>query len=270
MTKINFLQDSHLIKPHEGKIKQSSELPAEFKYFVPKGESYDVVIEGYFGPYVAFHFEGGARLGGFRNWYAYGPHINLSEPPSTKYLTSADYKRVASELGVEPEVLMAFTEVESNGKGFLPDGRPVILFERHIFHDLLKDKDKFCPPGSEDICQYNPGGYKGWELEYNRLNRAIQIDEDCALQSASWGLFQIMGFNYSVCGYKNVKSFVEAMKQSEANHLKAVANFLKYNGILPSLRNRDWARVARLYNGEGYRTNRYDEKLAIAYNRLKA
>ncbi|PCR16417.1 hypothetical protein CQA65_30210, partial [Klebsiella pneumoniae] len=45
------------------------------------------------------------------------------------------------------------------------------------------------------------GGYTGGDAELERLHGAIAIDKDCAYESASYGLFQIMGFNCVICGY---------------------------------------------------------------------
>jgi hypothetical protein len=74
-----------------------------------------------------------------------------------------------------------------------------------------------------------------------------------------------MGFNYEVAGYSDVESFVKAMCESEGKQLLAMMNFVKHNGLGKHLRNHDWASFAYGYNGEGYRANRYDEKLAEAY-----
>src|SRR5690606_34779310 len=48
-------------------------------------------------------------------------------------LSMADYQRAASALGVDVATVRAVADVESSGGGFLADGRPKILFERHIF-----------------------------------------------------------------------------------------------------------------------------------------
>lgn len=52
----------------------------------------------------------------------------------------------AKRLGVDVPTVRAVAEVESNGVGFLPDGRPKILFERHIFSRLTERTRKEAPP----------------------------------------------------------------------------------------------------------------------------
>lgn len=54
------------------------------------------------------------------------------------------------------------------------------------------------------ICfpKWDKSKYLGGAHEYKRLEIAKKIDEECALKSASWGMFQIMGFNFAYCGCK--------------------------------------------------------------------
>ena len=49
-------------------------------------------------------------------------------------LTAADFARAAKNLNVEIAAIRAVAEVEAAGAGFLPDGRPAILYEAHVFH----------------------------------------------------------------------------------------------------------------------------------------
>ena len=88
--------------------------------------------------------------------------------------------------------------------------------------------------------------------------------------ATSWGLGQIMGFNYKLAGWPTIKSFVQAMYESEKCQLLAVCRFIKSNNTMyNALRNKDWATFARLYNGPSYTVNKYDEKLKNAYEKYK-
>lgn len=190
-------------------------------------------------------------------------------------LTEQDFGRVAQLLGVEVAAVKAVQEVETGGRGgFYDSGRPKILFEGHIFWKQLVARkinpDDFVA-GNEDIL------YKAWtrqhylsgEREYGRLEKALKINEEAALASASWGMFQIMGFNYAACGYKGVREFVEAMKRSEGAQLEAFAGFVKGNKLVPYLAAKDWKEFARRYNGPGYAENHYDEKMEKAYHKYE-
>ncbi|MBC7939543.1 MAG: DUF3380 domain-containing protein, partial [Chitinophagaceae bacterium] len=51
-------------------------------------------------------------------------------------LTREGFAAVVESLGVGVPEFVALLAVESKTCGFLPDRRPVILFERHWFHKL--------------------------------------------------------------------------------------------------------------------------------------
>lgn len=177
-------------------------------------------------------------------------------------ITPSDYERVARALRCEPAAIRAVAEVESAGGGFLPDGRPKILFERHIFSRLTERRFDLRAP---DLSDRDPGGYEGNAAEYLRLYRAAQLDADAAVQSASWGMFQIMGFNWRACGEKSLLGFVLAMHNSEPAQLNLFAGFIASTGLDEPLRERDWRRFAEGYNGPAQRG--YDSRIADAYTR---
>jgi peptidoglycan hydrolase-like protein with peptidoglycan-binding domain len=54
---------------------------------------------------------------------------------------------------------------------------------------------------------------------------------------------------------------------SEGDHVRCFVNFVLRNKLDDELRDRRWADFARAYNGPAFRENRYDEKLARAYER---
>ena len=170
-------------------------------------------------------------------------------------------EQAARAIGCQVAALRAVLDVESRG-GFLPNGRPKILFERHYFSRLTKGTfDR----GHPDISNREPGGYAGGPKEYGRLARAIKLDRDAALRSASWGSFQIMGDNFRACGFADVTSFVAAMVSGAPAHLDAFVRFVKQKGLGDELVRRDWAGFARGYNGPAYKTNDYDAKLAAQF-----
>ncbi len=199
-----------------------------------------------------------------------------TEPVKTKdvsKLYKEDYVKAAQFLGVEYAAVRAVAEIESCGKAFLEPGKPQILFEGHVFWKQLKNNG-FNP---QEELKKNPAlstvlyskwtkqYYKSGLKEYDRLKLAMTVDEDSAIASASWGLFQIMGFNYASCGYKDVRSFVIAMRNSAYNQLEAFCSFVKTNKLDKYMKSHDWAGFAKRYNGAGYAENKYDEKLAKAY-----
>jgi len=192
----------------------------------------------------------------------------------SKLLSEKDLQNLADELGIELAAVKAVNEVESSGRGFLTSGKPKILFEGHIFWNRLKVHGLNPPDfttGNEDVLypKWTKEFYKGGEKEYDRLNRAKAIHESAALESASWGIFQIMGYHYKITGYNSVQEYVDAMYKSEGNHLKAFGKFIQSQGLAKHLKNKDWAKFAKGYNGAGYKLNKYDEKLAAAYKKYR-
>lgn len=182
-------------------------------------------------------------------------------------LTNADFQLAANALGCEVAAIKAVAEVEAAGVGFLPTGEPKILFERHWFHRLTKGRYDAMAP---DISSSRAGGYRGGAAEHERLGRAVRLDRNAALLSASWGKFQIMGFNFKVAGFPDLQSFINAMFRSEADHLRAFVSFIKADlRLVAALRARNFTRFASIYNGPGYAKNSYDHKMYAAYRRLR-
>ena len=112
------------------------------------------------------------------------------------------------------------------------------------------------------------GGYIGGTAEHQRLAQARQLDEVAALESASWGAFQVMGYHWQRLGYSSIHDFVAAMNRSEADHLEAFVRYIEADtNLLKALKAQKWATVAKLYNGPDYQRNLYDVKLERAFER---
>lgn len=101
------------------------------------------------------------------------------------------------------------------------------------------------------------------------MDKAKKIHKEAALCSASYGLFQIMGFHATSLGFTSAEEFVNFMDKSEANQLEAFGRFLKKNNLVNYLKKKDWAGFAKRYNGPGYKQNKYDTKMANAYAKYK-
>ena len=182
-------------------------------------------------------------------------------------LTERDFVLAASALGCEVAAIKAVAEVEAGGVGFHATGQPKILFERHWFSRLTKGRYDAMAP---DISSPNAGGYKGGLAEHERLARAAKLDRNAALLSASWGKFQIMGFNFKRAGFADLQSFINAMFRSEADHLRAFVSFIKADlRLVAALQANNFTRFASIYNGPGYAKNKYDHKMYAAYRRMR-
>lgn len=181
---------------------------------------------------------------------------------SKSKLSDEDFCRAAKRLGCSVAAIKAVAEVESRGDGFDSQDRPKILFERHKFAKYTKGKYVTTHPG---ICNWKAGGYGKEAAQYGRFSEAFMLDPTAAMLSASWGKFQVMGFNFAICGFKSVGEFVDAMKESEGKHLDAFVEYVHHNSLADELQNLKWAAFAKGYNGADYKKNNYDTKMANAY-----
>jgi hypothetical protein len=193
--------------------------------------------------------------------------VNMPANHVPRPLSAADYQRAAAEFGLDVAVLHAVLEVESAGHGFLDEpapARPKILFEAHWFYELTPKPVSQTRPDLSSR-NWNRNLYKGGAAEWNRLLDAMSFDPIPALKSASWGLGQVMGFNYKLAGCRSVENMVEEAHQSEYHQLLHMLKFCQSNNLIIHLINKDWHAFARGYNGAGYRENNYHGKLAASF-----
>jgi N-acetylmuramidase/Putative peptidoglycan binding domain len=174
-------------------------------------------------------------------------------------LTQDGLDKSTQLIDVNQPTLWAVIFTETSGSGFFSDRRPKILFERHIFHRLTGGRFDADDP---DVSQPTPGGYgPSGAHQYDRLAAAMVLDRQKALQSASWGLGQVMGENCNVAGFANVEEMVTAMVTGEDMQLRAMASFIKSQGMAASLQAQNWSSFARAYNGPNFAANDYDGHL---------
>ena len=197
---------------------------------------------------------------------------------SSRYLAESDLVAAAERLGVELAAVKAVNEVESAGTGFL-NNHPKILFERHVFWKQLIKHDAdpaVLAVGNEGILQKKSGGYKGGVREVDRLERAKAIHSDAALESASWGLFQIMGYHWKALGYDSADNFTQRMMKNEAEQLGAFVRYIEVNNLAKwlrlkpgqtSLSLKNFAEFAYRYNGPAYKRFKYHTKMLSAYQK---
>lgn len=186
-------------------------------------------------------------------------------------LNDNDFQEAAQLLNCDAPAIKAVAEVESSGDGFLSDGRVKILFEGHKFFKYTKGAYAQSHPTicyakwTKAFYAKGPNADVRGAGELARLDEAIALDRTAALMSASYGKFQVMGFNFQTCGFANVEDFYAAMQVSEGEHLKAFCNYIIGNSLDGALRKHQWAKLAAGYNGPAWKDNKYDTKLAAAF-----
>jgi hypothetical protein len=122
--------------------------------------------------------------------------------PAASRLTDADFQDAARNLGIEVAAIQAVADVEAGGRhGFAGDGRPILRYELHIFHARTGGKyyrthPHLSQPSLRDGAPYHRGGQDNeWSMLYGVM--LLRSGDDAAWSSASWGMFQVMGFNHT-------------------------------------------------------------------------
>ena len=128
----------------------------------------------------------------------------------SKLISDTEIAAKAAEYGIEEAALRAVMEVECKGHGFNSDGSPVILYERHKFYQGLlainwKTKAAEWYKAYPDICNPKWGGYGKSSEQHSKLERAVALNREVALESTSWGLGQVMGFNWWISSIEHSK-----------------------------------------------------------------
>jgi hypothetical protein len=206
----------------------------------------------------------------------------------SKVLTEAQIRQISEKLKIETALLRALIDVESGGSGFLKDGNVKILFERHIFWSRLQTPGREINPkriatDHPELCgrswdpqRYPYGPVLGqWPKVFSIITWAQKNDPEewesykkAALESCSYGLFQLMGYHYDRTGFQSVYEFKHAMEESEMRQMEIALTWMAKNGLLARLQHKDWPRFVQGYNGPA-NVAAYTEKLKAAYERYK-
>lgn len=170
---------------------------------------------------------------------------------------------------IDPSVLLAFIEVETGGRGFDPKtGKILIQFEPSWF----RKKSPYAPSGLWSVNRVDVQS-----KEWLAFNDAFRNDPNAAMESTSIGLGQIMGFHWKRLGYLSVGHMWDDAKSGLESQMAQIIKFIQTDPrLLQAIENRDWHRIASIYNGSGYRElaarigrEPYDLSMLKAYYRHK-
>lgn len=185
------------------------------------------------------------------------------------HLTDDDFRKVAKELGVETAAIKAVVSIEAGSamKGFWAPGIPVINFDATMYRKYASKAQSKAGAKGESV----PASLTGYaRKEWTQLINARKHNAQGANMGTFWGMFQIGGFNYKICGCESVDEFVRLMSYSELEQLELFAAFIENAGFVKDLRVKNWSAFARKYNGPGYARRGYHTKMANAYAKFKA
>ncbi|MES9280141.1 peptidoglycan-binding protein, partial [Cutibacterium acnes] len=146
-----------------------------------------LIIDGDYGDETEKAVRAYQRKAGLVDDGVAGPKTQaaLSGASCVLLLGHSDLAAAAKRLGVDLASIYAINQVESLGNGFASNGKPTILFERHIMHRQLStpvhegdDAAQLKKHADELAVTYpnlvnpKPGGYAGGTAEHQRLARA--------------------------------------------------------------------------------------------------
>lgn len=179
-----------------------------------------------------------------------------------------DVATAASVYKIDLPGVRAIMDVESKNRGFDLKRRPLILFEPHVLYRELRGEER--ERAVRLGLAYPRWGQErypaGQDAQYNRLTKAIAINEEAAFRSISMGMGQVLGENYEIAGCSSAVEMFEQAKESEANQLRHMLNFCKAKGLVPKINAHQWMVVATVYNGKG-QAAKYAGWLKAAHDR---
>ncbi|HUE91686.1 N-acetylmuramidase domain-containing protein [Pseudomonas sp.] len=206
--------------------------------------------------------------------------VNMSCQQGEEDVSKDHFELLATQLGVEREVLRAIAVAETGDKvpfkEFVAgEQHALILYERHYMRRLLI-KAGYTQAQVNQLSIDEPKIVHAYESNYaygslneqhTRLIRARELNEDAANMSCSWGKFQVMGEYYKHL-YKTTQELVEAQNHCALQHLQYFKVFLTdEKRMLNSMKTKDWTDIAEKYNGRNQVG--YDIKIENAYKKLK-
>jgi len=166
------------------------------------------------------------------------------ETPKKQEINNYQQAKVSYESLKKPTIKQTIQEIAS--KTNVPE---------EIIYAIWVNESSLASLGS------NPTRFE--EHIYNRYVKQWISPEKAKLLATSYGPFQIMWFNYKACGYNSVEEFVQAMKTPQWQ-LNAIINFINNNPELKeAMQEKDFHKIAKIYNWPAYQKNQYAEKLAF-------
>lgn len=191
------------------------------------------------------------------------------------------FNDLATELKLEPAVVLAVTLIETGGGGFDLEGRMIIRFENHILWnqwgaqnpDLYNQHFTFNSERRWTEHQWRPSPDGEWrpvhgtqDTEWEVFEFARSLDRTAAMESISMGGPQVMGFNYASMGYDTVEDMFIDFNSGERAQLVSLFKFIQTRPTaMVALQNKDFVAFARVYNGPG-QADLYGDLIQKAYD----
>jgi hypothetical protein len=164
-------------------------------------------------------------------------------------------------------MIKAVRKVEAPRGSFDDEGRPTILYERHVFS---RNSGRRFDASHPILSSRTQGGYGKFSIQYDKFADACALDPEAAFKACSWGAFQVLGENAVALGYASAYDMVQRLLVSEAAHLDSFIRFVRTNKLVDKLRAcragdpASCVPFVKAYNGKDFAKNNYHVNLANA------
>jgi hypothetical protein len=163
-------------------------------------------------------------------------------------------KEEATKAQIDPAVALAIFSVESKQAYDPTTGLVIARFEPTVF---LRRSGRLVT-----------SDHKGQLSEWQAIEAAYAINPKAAIESASYGLPQLMGFNCGVAGQPDARSLLLSFQKSARAQVAGFFGFVTANHLSDEARERRFVDFARRYNGIG-KEQLYADKMARYYGVAK-
>jgi hypothetical protein len=183
--------------------------------------------------------------------------VFYEQPSGVKPQLRRLYIDTAAELDIPPASLRALGVVETDEKPFTPSGAPTPRLEIAYWK-------RFRLASRAAVGFDRATNSRDLDMRWVQFEAMRAVQEIPAILCHSFGLFQIMGFNYRACLCADPVIFL-AESMSLDGQFRMVKRLIQSSPDLHgALRRQDAQQVGFHFNGRNYRQNQYDVKWAAA------
>ena len=161
---------------------------------------------------------------------------------------------------IETPAALAVINVEAGGVGAY-DGASQLAVIRVEARPPLLSQVRF--PDGEAEFKHKYG--RGQNAEWKALAEWFAMEGERACYWTSFGLGQIMGFNYALVNCSNPVEVMLRAQSSSAESAKMFFDFVDSKKIIPALQAKEWFDFAQVYNGTR-NAKVYARKIADCYD----
>ena len=181
----------------------------------------------------------------------------------------------AKEHGIDENLLGGLILTESRGLGF-ENEKMKIRFEvsKFLSYDENKEYNGKYFKTNKGVRYYRMKEEDNWKIingdnqkmNYDAFELALWLDPETACKATSFGMAQIMGFNYKTCGYDSaLEMYYDFKKGDEIQYEKFLDFILNYptklegKTLLEYCQAGEERKMIKLYNGDG-NVDEYQQK----------